>query len=135
MSTLDGILGNGVRETVKGLLAWISSNKKKLERSKEMDDVNVIDADLDIEKDVLREHISASSSECFSYVRKLGRPGDESHPILKIWADKIHPMGELAFDCKTIEEVDAMHKQLIAYGKEAQDIYKKELQTLGGPSR
>ncbi|MDR1100979.1 MAG: hypothetical protein LBL34_01260 [Clostridiales bacterium] len=141
MGTLDGILGVGTGETKKGLLAWISANKKKLERSKKVDDVMdrevVLDDDykLDIAKDVLREHIDSSSSECFRYVRKLGRPGDESHPILQIWAEKIHPMGKMAFKCKTIEEVDAMRTQLIAYGKEAQDIYKKELQTLGRPSR
>ncbi|MDR1101800.1 MAG: hypothetical protein LBL34_05550 [Clostridiales bacterium] len=133
MGTLDvGMLGNGVRETVKGLLAWISSTKK-LERSKKME--NVIDVDLDFEKDFLRDSIASSGSDCFIYVRALGRPGDRSHPILKIWAEKIHPMGELAFDCKTIEQVDAMRTQLIAYGKEAQDIYKKELQTRGGPTR
>ncbi|MDR1101801.1 MAG: hypothetical protein LBL34_05555 [Clostridiales bacterium] len=108
-----------------------------------MDDVTerepVVELDyahrLDIATDVLREHISASGSECFSYVRKLGRPSDRSHPILKIWKEKIHPMRELAFDCKTIEEVDAMHHKLNIYAKEAQDIYKKELQTRGEPTR
>ncbi|MDR1101042.1 MAG: hypothetical protein LBL34_01580 [Clostridiales bacterium] len=130
MGTLDvGMVGNGVRETVKGLLAWISSNKKKLERSKKME--NVIDVDLDFEKDFLRDSIVSSGSDCFIYVRALGRPGDESHPILQLWAEKIHPMEDLAFKCKTIEEVEAMNKQLIVYAKEAHDIYKKELQTLG----
>ncbi|MDR1100946.1 MAG: hypothetical protein LBL34_01085 [Clostridiales bacterium] len=139
MNTLDGILGNGVRETVKGLLARISSAAKKSERSKEMDDVmekeKVGELDYDhklvIAKDVLREHISASSSACFRYVRMLDRPGDRSHPILQIWKEKIHPMEDLAFKCKTIEEVDTMHDQLIVYKKEAQDIYKKESQALG----
>ncbi|MDR1101799.1 MAG: hypothetical protein LBL34_05545 [Clostridiales bacterium] len=139
MGTLDvGIVGVGAKEAIRGLLARFSS-KRKLERSKEMDDVTerepVVELDydykLDIAKDVLREHISSSSHACFRYVRKLGRPGDESHPILQIWAEKIHPMGELAFDCKTIEEVDAMHDQLIVYIKEAQDIYEKEAQTRG----
>ncbi|MDR1101831.1 MAG: hypothetical protein LBL34_05715 [Clostridiales bacterium] len=137
MSTLDGILGNGVRETVKGLLAWISSTKK-LERSKKMDDVKekeiVLEPDheLVISKDSRRERISSASYKCFRHVRELGRPGDESHPILQLWAEKIHPMGDLAFKCKTVEEVDAMYKQLKVYAKEAQDIYNKELQTRSG---
>ncbi|MDR1101640.1 MAG: hypothetical protein LBL34_04735 [Clostridiales bacterium] len=141
MGTLDiGMVGADAKEAIRGLLARFSS-KRKLERGKKVDDVMEKVGELDydhklvIAKDGLREHISASSSTCFSYVRKLGRPEDESHPILKIWADKIHPMEDLAFKCKTIEQVDAMRTQLIAYGKEAQDIYKKELQTLGGPSR
>ncbi|MDR1100942.1 MAG: hypothetical protein LBL34_01065 [Clostridiales bacterium] len=141
MGTLDvGIVGVGAKEAIRGLLARFSS-KKKLERSKEMDEVmdDVVlepDHELVISKDVLRGHISSSSSDCFSYVRTLGRPGDRSHPILKIWKEKIHPMGDLAFKCKTIEEVDAMHTQLIVYAKEVHDIYKKELQTLGkGPTR
>ncbi|MDR1100746.1 MAG: hypothetical protein LBL34_00040 [Clostridiales bacterium] len=135
MGTLDvGMAGVGAKEAIRGLLARFSS-KKKLERSKEMDDVMEAVVELDIEKDILRDRIASYSSDCFYYVRELGRPGDESHPILKIWAEKIQPMEDLAFGCKTIEQVDAMHKQLKVYAKETRDIYNKESQAFWRPTR
>ncbi|MDR1101365.1 MAG: hypothetical protein LBL34_03310 [Clostridiales bacterium] len=134
MNTLDvRIVGADAKEAIRDLLARFSS-KKKLERSKEMDDVMerdvALDDDykLDIAKDILRERVNAYGVECFSYVRKLGRPGDRSHPILQFWKKNIHPMEDMAFNCKTIEQANEMKKQLLVYAKRAQDLYEKELQ-------
>ncbi|MDR1100977.1 MAG: hypothetical protein LBL34_01250 [Clostridiales bacterium] len=87
-------------------------------------------------RDDLREHMAACTSEFFRYLCELGRQDDENHPIRQLWLEKLsYVMGHLACGCRTIEEVDEMHAQLNSFAKQVRDIYNKELQTLGGPTK